>query len=135
MLQTITMKISFPVILFLAASTSAMRVSQREANDALQCTYTGLDKLDNGDDGNRASCEMLECLQAYARTYHRRGIFAKASSALNLICAGEVLIGGFFVSGILLSLCLKKLRTDSGIRVHKKPRHTCHSVWVAWVPI
>lgn len=96
------MKISLPVVLFLAASTSAMRVSQREANDALRCTYVGLDKLDDGDDGNRASCEMLECLQSYARTYHRGGVFAKLSSILNVICAGEGLVGGLLVREIFL---------------------------------
>ncbi|KAK2868008.1 hypothetical protein FQN49_003253 [Arthroderma sp. PD_2] len=89
------MKISPVVCALLVASASAMRVSPMEANDLLECSHRALTELDNGNDGNKASCNMLYCLQQYGTKYNRGGVFAKLSYILDVVCVGNSIIGGF----------------------------------------
>ncbi|KAJ5635165.1 uncharacterized protein N7484_008478 [Penicillium longicatenatum] len=93
------MKLSAITVMFVAATAVAAEGSKKifevegldtwneqEAKDLLQCSVTTLNAFDRGVTGNKASCNMFRCLQNYADTYNRGGVFQKLSQILDIVC-------------------------------------------------
>ncbi|KAH8646718.1 hypothetical protein BX600DRAFT_443695 [Xylariales sp. PMI_506] len=89
------MKFTIATILsVLAATAAAQTVTNAEADAYYDCTTTLINNLNNGNTGDRATCQAFGCWADTANQYKRGGIITRLAPVIEGVCGPQEELNG-----------------------------------------